>query len=220
VSSAATSGSAQVAPAVTRFTLNARLADRVEQVAVAVLNAFLFVRIWPSEITTQSLFSLLLLVSEGAVLVFLLLRRPTDRISLRPGDWLLAAGSTFLPLLVSTGSTAISPWLGAGLMVTGICVHVGAKLSLNLSFGLVAANRGVKQAGAYRVVRHPMYAGYLLTHIAFLLLQPSWWNLTVYACDWVLLILRIGAEERVLGTDPGYRAFAERVRYRLIPGVY
>lgn len=220
MSNAAHSGSVPGAPAVPRFTLNARLADRIEQVTVAALNALLLARIWPHDLSAQSLFSLLLLVSEGAVLVFLLLRRPTDRISLKPGDWLLAAGGSFLPLLVSTGGTAISPAVGAVFMLVGIAVHVGAKLSLNVSFGLVAANRGVKQAGAYNVVRHPMYAGYMLTHIAFLLLQPSWWNLTIYASNWVLLILRIRAEEKVLGTDERYRAFAARVRYRLIPGVY
>ncbi|MCC7176869.1 MAG: isoprenylcysteine carboxylmethyltransferase family protein [Acidobacteria bacterium] len=220
MSNAATSRSAPIAEGVARFTINSRLADRIEQVAVAGLNALLLARIWPHDLTAQSLLSLLLLVSEGAVLIFLLLRRPTDRISLKPGDWLLAAGGSFLPLLVSTGGAAISPTVGAALMLAGIAIHVGAKLSLNVSFGLVAANRGVKQAGLYTVVRHPMYAGYILTHIAFLLLQPSWWNLGIYGCNWVLLILRIRAEEKVLGMDERYRAFAARVPYRLIPGVY
>src|SRR5438093_1166549 len=86
-----------------------------------------------------------------------------------------------------------------------------------LVFGLAAANRGVKRAGPYRLLRHPMYAGYALTQIAFLLLNPGLWNLAVYALSWGVQVLRIRAEERVLLEDPAYRAYAGEVRYRLLP---
>ena len=82
------------------------------------------------------------------------------------------------------------------------------------------ANRGVKLGGPYRYVRHPMYAGYLLCHVAFLLLNPSPWNLVVYAlCDG-LQVPRILAEERLLCRDGTYAAYRARVRWRLIPGVF
>lgn len=97
---------------------------------------------------------------------------------------------------------------------------MGAKFSLLRSFGLVAADRGIKQRGLYAVVRHPMYAGYIMTHIGFLLIAPSWWNLAVYIAAWVLIIVRISAEERVLSANPQYRDYMTGVRYRFLPGVF
>lgn len=206
--------------AVSVFSLDPRTLDRIEQVIASVLYALLVVRVWPAQFTWDQALSLLLLVSEGAVVLFLLIRRPTDCISSRSADWLYAAAGTFLPLLVATGEAAIAPKAGALLLLIGMLIHIGAKLSLNRSFGLVAANRGIKENGFYRVVRHPMYAGYMMTHAGFLLLQPSWWNLGVYLLVWSFLLLRIRAEERVLNEDQDYRSFATRVRYRLLPGVY
>jgi len=45
-------------------------------------------------------------------------------------------------------------------------------------------------------------------------------NAGLYGLELVLQVLRIQAEERVLGADPSYRSFAEQVRYRLVPGIY
>jgi protein-S-isoprenylcysteine O-methyltransferase Ste14 len=202
------------------FRIDGRVADRVEQAVVTVLWAWLVYRAWPPAFTAEHASSVLLLISEGAVLLFLLLRRPTERISLKPWDWLIAAGGSFVPLLVNTAGPTFAPAVGTPLMLAGLVMHVGAKLSLNVSFGLVAANRGVKERGFYRLVRHPMYAGYILSHIGYLLTRPTWWNLGLYGLELALLLLRIEAEERVLLTDPSYRRFAEQVRYRLLPGVY
>src|SRR5262249_20156166 len=51
---------------------------------------------------------------------------------------------------------------------------------LGRSFGLVAANRGVKVDGPYRFVRHPIYAGYVVIYVAFLLEDPLPWDLLVF----------------------------------------
>ncbi len=200
--------------------ISPRLLDRIEQVVVLVLYLFLVMRVWPDSATLQNLFSMILLVSEGAVVVFLLMRRPTQDISYRIGDWAIAAMGSFLVLLASTGGEPISVLAGTVLLILGSVIHIGAKFSLNFSFGLVAANRGVKDSGMYRLVRHPMYAGYIITHVGFLLLQPTLWNLAIYLMVWTLLLARIGAEERVLRRDPAYQAFAKDVRYRLVPGIY
>jgi protein-S-isoprenylcysteine O-methyltransferase Ste14 len=106
------------------------------------------------------------------------------------------------------------------LMAGGFLLQVAAKLTLRRSFGVVAANRGVKASGPYRLVRHPMYAGYILTQLGFLLAAPVLWNLLVYAVLWSFQVLRIRAEERVLRQDPAYQALAGQVRWRLIPGLY
>jgi len=105
-------------------------------------------------------------------------------------------------------------------MVAGLFVQASSKVFLGRSFGIVAANRGVKVSGPYRIVRHPIYAGYTLTHIGFLLLFPCWQNLIIYTITLGLQIVRIMKEERVLSEDPAYRALMQTTRYRLMPGVF
>lgn len=197
-----------------------RLLDLLEQLTVLVLYTWLVMRLWPAEISLSNWYPILLVLSEGLVVVLLLVRKPTDRISVNGLDWMVAAGGTFAVLLVGKGGTPIYAPFGAFLILTGLVVHVGAKLSLRRSFGVVAANRGIKIGGFYRLVRHPMYAGYMLTHIGYLFVAPSAWNLAVYAGAWAFLIARIYAEERVLSEDPEYREFKSRVRFRLLPGVF
>ena len=65
-----------------------------------------------------------------------------------------------------------------------------------------------------------MYAGYVVTHVGFLLLHPTAWNAAVYAVSLSLQVVRILAEERLLSQDPAYRDFSASVRYRLAPGVF
>ena len=84
----------------------------------------------------------------------------------------------------------------------------------------MAANRGVKASGPYILVRHPMYAGYMLTQLGVLIAEPSLWNLGLIACLWALQVGRILAEERVLGADAAYRDLMRATRYRLVPGVF
>jgi protein-S-isoprenylcysteine O-methyltransferase Ste14 len=65
-----------------------------------------------------------------------------------------------------------------------------------------------------------MYAGYLISHLAFLALNPTPWNLLVYALCYAVQIPRLLAEERLLSADPDYRAYQTQVHYRLVPGVF
>lgn len=163
----------------------------------------------------------LYIVSEGAVVLFVLVRRHTDDVTLHPSDWAVAVAATALPLLARpSSSTPIPIIIGLIFVVTGIIFQVAAKLTLRRSFGLIAANRGVKAGGPYGIVRHPMYAGYLSTHIGLLLLSPILFNVLLYAGAWTAQILRIRAEERLLTQDPIYQNYESTVRYRLIPGVY
>lgn len=198
-----------------------RKLDLFEQLSVLVLYCWLVIRVLPEALASGGLLAVtLLLFSEGLVCVLLIVRRSTTNISLNLGDWLIAAGGTFFPLLVIKGGEPAVGFLGPYLMFVGIVTHLAAKLSLLRSFGLVAANRGIKVGGLYSYVRHPMYAGYMLSHIGFLLASPSLWNAAVYAAVWTLLIARIRAEERILGQDPEYRAYRRVVRHRLVPRIY
>ena len=203
-----------------RIRPRARILDTMEQVVATVLYIWLVMRLLPTQATTADWIALLILFSEGIVIVLLLARRPTDMISTDYRDWAIAAGGTFLSLAVTRGGPPLAPALGGLFMLAGIATHLTAKFSLRRSFGLVAAHRGLKVTGLYRLVRHPMYIGYMMTHVGFLLVAPTLWNLGVYLAVWTLLIARIFAEERLLGQDPEYQEFMTRVRYRLVPGVF
>lgn len=196
--------------------------DVLEKVIVVLLLGTLAMRLVPSALATGHYQNWLLLLGEACVVLFVLLRRGTSQISLRPTDWALGFGGTLAPLLVSPPSD--SPLLPVALcgflMLLGLAVQLYAKFTLRRSFGIIAANRGVKVNGPYRIVRHPMYAGYVMTHVGFLLSGPTLWNLAVYAVALGLNVRRLIAEERVLIADPAYQDMCRKVRSRLLPYVF
>ena len=213
----------EIAAPCSRPSTNVVLAcDLGEMAIVLMLYIGLVMRLIETDGTPWNLANLLLIPSEGLVVVFLLFRRRTERISLRWQDWLLALSATTAPMLVEpgVGVPAVPPMLGASLLLAGTIIQVHAKLALGRSFGCVPAHRGLKLAGPYRFVRHPMYAGYLLGHVAFLLMNPTVWNFAVYLACYSLQIPRLLYEERLLGSDPQYRNYQASVKYRLIPGVF
>jgi protein-S-isoprenylcysteine O-methyltransferase Ste14 len=75
--------------------------------------------------------------------------------------------------------------------------------------------------GPYAVVRHPMYAYTLLLMIGAPLLLGSLWGLLGLVLFLPLLALRtLGEEAMLMAGLPGYSGYAEKVRFRLIPGVW
>jgi protein-S-isoprenylcysteine O-methyltransferase Ste14 len=85
---------------------------------------------------------------------------------------------------------------------------------------LIPANRGIVSTGLYRLVRHPIYLGYLITHLAFVAANPGPWNLLVLVVSDVALLARAVCEEETLSHDPEYRAYKKRVRWRVLPGLF
>ncbi len=102
----------------------------------------------------------------------------------------------------------------------GLAIVVAGKIALGRSFGLLPANRGVVSSGAHRLVRHPTYLGYVLTHGSFLAANPSWWNVVALGAADTALLLRAFYEEGTLLHDPVYARYRQRVRWRLVPGVF
>jgi protein-S-isoprenylcysteine O-methyltransferase Ste14 len=196
--------------------------DLGERLLVLALFGALIYRLLPAPGEDLQVLNGLLLVSEGLVVLFLLLRRRARQISRSGAEWLLALGATCAPFLVAPAAEPVRRLVfAAGVVwVVGFVVQVFAKLMLGRSFGCVPAHRGLKVKGPYRLVRHPMYAGYLLTHLAYLAVYPTLRNLAVYAVCYALQIPRLLAEERLLGRDPSYRDYQTEVRYRLIPGLF
>lgn len=195
------------------------IVERVALLAVFLWTCMRFIRTMHGE---WSFIDTALLVSEGAAVFFILTHRFTQNVSLHPGDWLVTAVGTFFPLLVRPSDVgAILPLaVCAGLMAAGFLLQIMAKFTLRRSFGLVPANRGIKVGGPYRLVRHPMYAGYVMTQIAFFGAHPTLWNAAIYAMALSAQCIRLLAEERVLGRDEDYRAFMKTTRWRLIPLIF
>jgi protein-S-isoprenylcysteine O-methyltransferase Ste14 len=176
---------------------------------------------WNSFLRTGKVTSLFWMVSEGVVVVLLVFRRPSSSVSRSPWDWLVGISGSFLVLLVRpTGETVAPDAIGFALQLLGTGFQLYGKIALGRSFGIVAANRGVVSSGPYRLVRHPIYLGYLVTHLGFLLSNASARNVAVYAAAYLFQVARIHAEERLLAADGTYREYLRCVRYRLIPGVY
>lgn len=79
----------------------------------------------------------------------------------------------------------------------------------------------VVDTGPYAYVRHPMYAAAGLLMAGSTLLLGSWWGLVGAGAIVAGVAARAVGEERMLRAElPGYAAYAERVRYRLVPGVW
>jgi protein-S-isoprenylcysteine O-methyltransferase Ste14 len=87
----------------------------------------------------------------------------------------------------------------------------------------IQTNRGhtVVSAGPYRVVRHPGYAGAVLAWIAGPVFFSSYWVAIPSVVVIALTVVRTALEDRTLREElPGYAQYAERVRYRLVPGLW
>jgi protein-S-isoprenylcysteine O-methyltransferase Ste14 len=87
----------------------------------------------------------------------------------------------------------------------------------------VQNERGQKviSTGPYAVVRHPMYAYVLPFLVGTSLLLGSLWGLLGIVLILPLLAARaLGEEAMLLEGLPGYREYAAKVRYRLVPGVW
>lgn len=163
----------------------------------------------------------LLVLSEALVAALIVFRRPSRSLSLSPFDWGLSFSAVTLPLFAVPPPAGMQIAVQTAVVVAaGLIVQIGAKLSLWRSFGVVPANRGVRTGGLYGVVRHPMYAGYFIAHVGFLLSYPLQQNALVYAAAFGLQLMRIMREETILFADPAYVYYAQRVRYRLIPGLF
>jgi len=172
----------------------------------------------PSRLTV-----LLLLVTEGYTLMLVLFARRAVARDMSPLAMLASLVAVFyIALLDADNVTHLVPEsVGTVLMICAACWQFAAKFYLGRSFGVLPAQRGVVLRGPYRLMRHPMYFGYLIAHVSFLLANFSLRNCLAFAVLYAAQLYRIHREESVLSaTSSEYREYRQRVRWRLLPFVY
>jgi protein-S-isoprenylcysteine O-methyltransferase Ste14 len=150
-----------------------------------------------------------------------LARREASATNISPMALAATALGTFSTLFMAPFDRSDVPSVvTVPIQLIGLAMAIVALGSLRRSFGLAPANRGVKTAGLYRFVRHPLYAAYLVTFGGYVLAYPTVRNLIVLACSIAGQVLRMQLEERLLLRDQQYVDYAARTRFRIVPGLY
>jgi protein-S-isoprenylcysteine O-methyltransferase Ste14 len=120
-----------------------------------------------------------------------------------------------VPLAISLVGDALVA-LGLGLAM--LAVIQNSYTAANVT---VEAGQQLTTTGLYGFVRHPIYLGALLMQIGIPLALGSRWGLLVLIPGVLLLVLRILEEEQMLTQElKGYRAYTQKVQYRLLPYVW
>jgi len=147
----------------------------------------------------------------------------------------LMAVSVVFPMVIVAGldhrykwSPEFPLWLsviGFILIAFGYAFATWALVENRFFSGVVRiqTDRGhvVCDTGPYQFVRHPGYAGNLLPLFGIVLALGSVWTLIPAAVAIIITVIRTLLEDQTLQEElSGYRDYAQRVRYRLIPGIY
>lgn len=118
-------------------------------------------------------------------------------------------------------------WQGIGALAYALSMAlISWSMISNAYFSTAAriqSDRGqqVCQTGPYRYIRHPGYAGIVIQAVSVAILLGSLWALIPAAMAAGLIIIRTVLEDRMLKQElAGYEAYAHRVKYKLLPGVW
>lgn len=124
------------------------------------------------------------------------------------------------------GWSSVPAWaavLGDALVLTGYLVFFLTVRENSFAARTIRVEEGQKviDTGPYAVVRHPMYVGLSLMMLFAPVALGSWWAVIPALTTPPSLMLRILDEERAMTAElPGYVDYTQRVRWRLIPGVW
>jgi protein-S-isoprenylcysteine O-methyltransferase Ste14 len=116
-------------------------------------------------------------------------------------------------------------WVGVALLLLGYVLPQLALSNNPFASGVVRIqkDRGhkVSTGGPYKFIRHPMYLGSLLADFGTPLFFGSYWALIPGTVMALLFLYRTAREDQTLQDElPGYKEYAQKVRYRLLPGIW
>lgn len=108
--------------------------------------------------------------------------------------------------------------VGAGLLLAQYVIIQNGYAAATIT---VEADQPLVSTGLYGLVRHPMYLGALIMMVGAPLALDSYWGLALVAPGFVALAVRIDDEETMLREElTGYDDYVQRVRFRVVPGVW
>lgn len=215
--------------------LAARGAARASALMIPFLAAGRFA--WPR----GWIFVIAFLATQGAAFVAILLTnpglirtrlkklnptRPFDRVFVTLYGFLAV---TFLAIAGLDGGRYSWARLGEAWILPGLLLHLaGAALAtgaalVNPYLTCTVETRGhtLVTRGLYRLIRHPMYAGRILSFLGWPLLLGSTWSYSAACAVVLLFVYRTAREDRALQNElAGYRAYCRRTPHRLIPGLW
>ncbi len=160
----------------------------------------------------------------GAALmgVLSLIRVPPNAAMITPKALTAVTGMLLTPTLIQTVAPSTGPIALAGMILEllGVILSQVARLYMGRRFGVLPANRGIVSSGPFRIIRHPIYMGWFILTLGLTTAYPSIRNFLALILTLPFVMWRIEVEEKLLTEDPEYRAYCEKVRYRLVPGLY
>jgi protein-S-isoprenylcysteine O-methyltransferase Ste14 len=212
--------------------------------SVLLLGAMIFIPAGRLDYTQGWICLALMVIGFSAVTAYVAKRTPSlirRRMKAGPGTpvwdrlFVIALQFLFVGILVVGGldagryhSSSIPPWLQAAgmmLMIAGMLLLAWA-MGQNPHFETTVRiqldqHHRVIESGPYRIVRHPGYVAGIVLFIGMALVLNSAWALAPAILSALNLVTRTRAEDRFLHENlNGYRAFAKRTPYRLVPGIW
>ena len=155
----------------------------------------------------------------------------------KPWDKILAPllGIGSILILLVAGLDRSYGWSSPFSLIVNILALTGIVIGYAFSSWALVANRffsgtvriqterghHVVSSGPYRLIRHPGYAGGLLGYVLIPVLLDSLWAFIPAGLLAAVMVVRTALEDRTLQAElPGYAAYAQKTRCRLIPGVW
>ena len=122
----------------------------------------------------------------------------------------ISAGLQVIMLLAAAAGYGVVVWATASNAYFALTVRIQTERGQTVATG-----------GPYRIIRHPGYLGAVVYSIATPIMLGSWWALIPGGLAGFLIILRTALEDQTLLQElPGYSEYSQRVRYRLLPGLW
>jgi protein-S-isoprenylcysteine O-methyltransferase Ste14 len=167
-----------------------------------------------SSLVTGNLSRLLLTIQAGLIATFLLTRKQSIR-NVNVAKQIFSWASVIAPLAIQTNSNHnIQSEI---LAIFGTLLSIWALKNLKGAFGISPADRGLVTKGPYKIIRHPMYTGELITLLGITFTNLSIWNLMISALTVGSIYQRIIWEEKII---KNYDQYSKKIPFRLIPKVW